>query len=110
MLKTGQNPALADLLRASARFVYEGENMTIVAFKSKTEVFEFAENCSLSGFGGRVVATPKEIKLGCGFSVSINDRYAYNAYALVKRGYYPTFHGVYRIKKDGGRVSLSRLA
>ncbi|MDY4186913.1 MAG: putative Se/S carrier-like protein [Candidatus Borkfalkiaceae bacterium] len=84
--------------------------MTIVAFKSKTEVFEFAENCSLSGFGGRVVATPKEIKLGCGFSVSINDRYAYNAYALVKRGYYPTFHGVYRIKKDGGRVSLSRLA
>lgn len=85
--------------------------MTIVAFKSKTEVFEFAENCFSAGLGGKVVSTPKEIKLGCGFSVSINDRYAYNAYALIKRGYYPTFHGVYRItKKEGGRVTLSRLA
>lgn len=84
--------------------------MTIVAFKTKTEVFEFAENCSLAGIGGKVAATPKEIKTGCGFSVVVNDRHAYNALALVRRGYYPTFYGAFKYVKEGARVSVSRLA
>ncbi len=83
--------------------------MTIVAFKTKTEVFEFAESCSFAGFGGKVASTPKEIKTGCGFSVIVNDRYAYNALALVKHGYYPTFYGVYRYTRVGARVSVSRI-
>lgn len=83
--------------------------MTIVAFKTKTEVFEFAENCVLSGLGGKVASTPKELKTGCGFSVVLNDRHVYNALALVRRGYYPTFYGVFRYTKDGARVSVTRL-
>lgn len=83
--------------------------MTIFAFKTKTEVFEFAENCALNGLGGRVISTPKEVKTGCGFCVVVNARYARGALALVKRGYYPTFYGAFNYVKNGARVSVSRI-
>lgn len=83
--------------------------MTIVAFKTKTEVFEFAENCAMNGLGGRVISTPKEVKTGCGFCVAVNARHARAALNLVRQGYYPTFYGVFGYVKNGARVSVSRI-
>lgn len=83
--------------------------MIYVTFKTKTEVFEFAEKSFYSGVGGKVVSTPKEIKLGCGYSVAASDGALSKVRSLISSGDYPTFHGVFRIKKEGTKTVLAKL-
>ena len=83
--------------------------MIYVTFKTKTEVFEFAEKCFYAGAGGKVVSTPKEIKLGCGYSVAVRDGALSKVRELIYGGDYPTFHGVFRIKKEGTKTVLAKL-
>ena len=84
--------------------------MTVVTFKTKTEVFEFLQESKLYNVQSKLVSMPAEIKIGCGFAVEISQIAYGVAYALVKRGDYPTFNGIYNIKKQEGRTKIERLA
>ncbi len=83
--------------------------MTVVTFKTKTEVFAFCEEFRGSGRKARVISTPKEIKIGCGFAVEINTANIGSAYFLVKGGYFPTFNGIFTIKKANGKTSVTKI-
>ena len=73
--------------------------MTIVVFKTKTEVFSFIDEARSSGIGASVVSVPKEIKIGCGLAASIGDNRAMSAWAIVKKQGYPTFFGIFKVNR-----------
>jgi len=83
--------------------------MTVVVFKTKTEVFSFLEDARYYGIVGSVVSTPKEIKIGCGLSAKISDWHAYKARAVIFNGDYPTFYGVFTLRKTANGFSLKKL-
>lgn len=83
--------------------------MTVVTFKTKTEVFEFLNALNQAGIRGKIAPTPKEIKIGCGLSVEVPPNSYYQAYLTVKNGYYPTFKGVYSLTKRQNVKILKRL-
>ena len=80
--------------------------MTVVTFKTKTEVFEFLQLCKTSGIRAMLVPIPKEIKIGCALSVQISSMDAHNCYTLIKSGYFPTFNGIFTVKRTGIKSSL----
>ncbi len=82
--------------------------MTVVAFKTKTEVFAFCEQWRGVGNKARVIPTPKEIKIGCGFAVEISASSVGSAYYFIKRGYFPTFLGIFTIKRIAGKTSVEK--
>ena len=83
--------------------------MTVVTFKTKTEVFGFLNECRKRGMGASAVAMPKELKIGCGLAVQIFSGHAHQALLLINQGYFPTFNGIYSIKKQAGKSSLTRI-
>lgn len=83
--------------------------MTVVVFKSKTEVFSFMERARRVGIGGKAVATPKEIKIGCGLAVAIADNYAMSAWGIIRNGDFQTFYGIFKIKRNGLKSTLTRV-
>ena len=84
----------------------KGEGMTVVTFKTKTEVFEFLNECKEFGIRATLTPIPKEIKIGCGLSVSISLLDAAKSYSLIVRGYFPTFNGIFTIKRVGAKTTL----
>lgn len=86
----------------------KGEVMTVVTFKTKTEVFEFLQYAKGFGVKGSIVPLPKEIKIGCGLCVKIAYADAYKCYALIAENYFPTFNGIYTLKKVGGKTVLAK--
>ena len=82
--------------------------MTVVAFKTNTEVFAFCDNWRETGNQARIIPTPKEIKIGCGFAVEISPGSANTAYYFVKKGHVPTFVGIFTVKRFGGKTSARK--
>lgn len=83
--------------------------MTVVVFKTKTEVFLFLDQAKAYGINGRVVSTPKELKTGCGLSAGLNDNYAPFAVKIIKNGNFSTFFGIFRLKRSGLKSSLTKI-
>lgn len=83
--------------------------MTVVVFKSKSEVFSFMESAKNAGIGGKVVAVPKEIKIGCGLAVGLSDNYSVAAGSLIRSGDYRTFYGIFKIKRNGFKSSVAKI-
>lgn len=83
--------------------------MTVVVFKSKAEVFSFLDKAKAFGISGSVVSTPKELKTGCGLSVGLNDNYATFAVKIVNSGNFPTFFGIFRLKRNGLKSTLTKI-
>lgn len=83
--------------------------MTVVTFRTKTEVFEFLQESKFFNVQSKIVSMPAEIKIGCGFAVEIPQMAYATAYAIVRRGEYPTFNGIFKIKKQDGRTKIQRL-
>ncbi len=83
--------------------------MTVVTFKTKTEVFAFLEEFRASGRKAKIVTTPKEVKIGCGFAVEINSANTSSAYFLIKNGYFPTFNGIFTVKRGNGKSSITKI-
>jgi hypothetical protein len=82
--------------------------MTVVAFKTKTEVFAFCEEWRGTGSKARVIPTPKEIKIGCGFAVEISPSSLGTAYYFIKKGGFPTFVGIFTVKRVGGKTFIEK--
>lgn len=83
--------------------------MTVVTFKSKTEVFSFLQESRLNGLGATVISLPKEFKSGCGLAVQISNGRARFAYAIINQSNYPTFGGIYLLKRINGKGVLKKL-
>lgn len=83
--------------------------MTVVTFKSKSEVFEFLHHCKLNGIQSKIVSTPKEIKIGCGLAVEITNGAYYKVYAIIKNNNFYSFNGIFLIKKGLNGKSVKRL-
>ncbi len=83
--------------------------MTVVTFRTKTEVFEFLQESRFYNIQSKIISMPAEIKIGCGYAVEIPQIVYATAYMLIKRGDYPTFNGIFSIKKQAGRTKLERL-
>lgn len=83
--------------------------MTIVVFKSKAEVFSFLDKVRSLGVNGQIISMPKEIKIGCGLAVGVNDNYVNACKSIVYTSDFTTFHGIYKLKKLGLKSSLSRI-
>ena len=83
--------------------------MTVVVFKSKTEVFAFVEQARYLGIGASVVSTPKEIKIGCGLSAKISDSQIYLAKKIIFSYGFGTFYGIFSIKKVAGVQKLVKI-
>ena len=83
-------------------------SMTVVVFKTKTEVFSFIDDARNVGLGASVVSVPKELKIGCGLAVSIGDNRAMSAWAIVKKKGYPTFIGIFKVTR-GTTKKITRI-
>ena len=83
--------------------------MTVVTFRTKTEVFEFLQESRFYNLQSKIVSMPAEIKIGCGYAVEISQFAYAKAYNIVKRGDYPTFNGIFNIKKQAERTKIERL-
>ena len=83
--------------------------MTVVTFRTKTEVFEFLQESKFYNMQSKIVSMPAEIKIGCGYAVEISQIAYATAYSVVKRGDYPTFNGIFNLKKQAGRTKIERL-
>lgn len=83
--------------------------MTLVVFKTKTEVFAFIEDIRYLGISASVVSTPKEIKIGCGLSAKISDNGINVAKRIIYNGDYPTFYGIFIKKLGTANSSLTKI-
>lgn len=83
--------------------------MTVVVFKSKTDVFAFSFDARKSGISCKIVSVPKEIKIGCGLAVCIPDNYALSAWSIIRNGDFATFYGIFKVKRNGLKSSLTRV-
>lgn len=83
--------------------------MTVVVFKSKTEVFAFLEDMRFFNATASTVSTPKEIKIGCGLSAKISESGINIAKRIIYNGDYPTFYGIFSLKKFGNSSSITKI-
>ena len=81
----------------------------IIVFRSKTQVFEFADILNLYGVRTSVTSAPKEAHIGCNLALEV----AYNALPTVKaalsEGSSSGLNGIYAYEKKGERVSVYRV-
>lgn len=85
------------------------DEMTIVVFKTRTDVFSFVDDARGSGIGATVVSMPKELKLGCGLAVRISDNRVLKAWSILKKSDYSSFFGIFTIKKTNNLKKLTRI-
>jgi len=67
----------------------------IFAFRSRAESMAFFDNTKKQGLFTRLISTPREISIGCGLSVKVNDRNIDTAYELLEVCPNNTFLGVF---------------
>ncbi len=83
--------------------------MTVITFKSKSEIFAFIDVARSLGISASVIPVPKELKRGCGLAVEIKANQVFSAYSLVKRANFSTFGGIYSLKRINGKTKLQKI-
>ena len=69
----------------------------IASFRSRSQVFSFSDMMKKSGLNAEIVSTPREIALGCGLAVKIDEKDITLARILAGRYYYENFSGFYKV-------------
>lgn len=73
----------------------------LAVFRSRTHTFSFAELCNERGIFVKIISTPSELNLGCGYSC----RFAYSSLSVVKSllnaRNFSSFAGLYRVTQSG---------
>ncbi len=75
----------------------------IASFRSRSQVFSFADMMKKSALFYEIVNTPREISLGCGLAVKINKNDFENVKTIINRYYYENFSGFYLVTENGFR-------
>ena len=86
-------------------------SFAIAAFRSRTHVLRMEDALRRAGIAAGVVATPKEVALGCGLSVRFELRDAPAILAVYRRMSPGALIGFYRVDHYGSRqMRISPLA
>lgn len=81
----------------------------IASFRSRSQVFSFADMMKKSGLYNEIVSTPREISLGCGLAVKINQKDIESARIIINRYYYENFSGFYKVIENGFRREVKSV-
>lgn len=76
-------------------------NTVIITFRSRTDSMRISEMLYKSGVSNRLVNTPRELSLGCGISVLIDENSLPSARTILSALHRSSFVGIYRIEQEG---------
>ena len=85
------------------------EEFIVASFRSRTQVIYYDKLLKKSKIVSEVISTPKEIAIGCGFSVKI-PKESYNDAKKIYEKYRPhSFVGFYSILKDKSSSKITSM-
>ncbi len=108
-LNASPRESLFDSFGGLIAVFYTEDEMAVVVFRTKTEVFSFIDDARSAGIGAGVVSVPKEINIGCGLAASVGDNRVMSAWSIVKKNGYPTFFGIFKIKRGPSGSKITRV-
>ncbi len=85
------------------------KSYVVMVFRSRQHALNFADLLSDSGVRTSVIPTPKELSLGCGFSVKVENGYLNEMLDVGKRNSI-AHNGVYRIIIKDNVMSAVKIA
>ena len=80
----------------------------VFVFRTKTEVFEFADELRSRGIPAGTVGTPKEARIGCGLAVSTEARFLSVAKKIAIGGY-GGFYGIFIVERYDAKTKTTRV-
>ncbi len=82
----------------------------IAAFRSRQQVMRFESALKRSGVRVNVVATPRDVAVGCGLAVQFDMRDAQNVMNVYMQSRPSNLIGFYKVERDGRtRPSCTRM-
>lgn len=81
----------------------------IASFRSRSQVYSFADTMKKSGLYYEIVTTPKEVSLGCGLAVKMNKNNISDARSIINNYYYENFSGFYVVTEKGLRREVKSI-
>lgn len=81
----------------------------IASFRSRSQVYSFADTMKKSGLYFEIVTTPREISLGCGLAVKIDKKDISEAHSIINNYYYENFSGFYLVSEKGFRREVKSI-
>lgn len=83
----------------------------IVAFSSRNDSISFCDLVRKKGFPATLINTPRELSIGCGLSVSIEDRHIIDIrkQLLILTPHYRSYMGTFKVNKVGSRSSVIKI-
>lgn len=80
-------------------------NQIIIAFKSRTESMSFSDYLARGGVSALLINTPRELSVGCGLSVSVDERYLNLLKIMLQKfPHKSTYLGMFKQVKNGVRT------
>lgn len=76
----------------------------IIAFKARSDSLKFSEVLRKGGVTSTIINTPRELSVGCGLSVSVEQRYRDYVLNALKAFDKTTYIGAYQMMKSGVRT------
>ncbi len=80
----------------------------IMVFRSRQHAINFADVLKEQGIKAMLVPTPKELSLGCGFSVKFDTGY-YEEVMKIKEKVKPETNGTYRVITKNNRTQYEKV-
>ncbi|MGI5900305.1 MAG: DUF3343 domain-containing protein [Christensenellales bacterium] len=90
--------------------MFRQEKFAIAAFRSRSSVQKFEMTLRRSKIPCQIIATPRDVAIGCGLSVSFEAGRLYDAIKEYKRTYPSNLIGFYIVERNGGRTSVSPVS
>ena len=86
------------------------QKFVLIVLRSRTQAFNLNNKLLKSNIPCEIITTPKEIFIGCGFSVKIDEKYFVQAKNICNNLYIQSLAGFYLMAFDGRKnVILSLL-
>lgn len=76
----------------------------LAVFRSRTQAIDCKEKLSARGLPATVVATPSELRLGCGFSVKFPASAQAAVKKIISHTGYSAFYGYIPLSAQNGRI------
>lgn len=81
----------------------------LAVFRSRTQAVECKAMLCARGVAATVVATPTELKLGCGFSVKFPSAMVGAAKTSIARANFTAFYGYFAVTPSYGGYRIKKL-
>ena len=81
----------------------------LVAFRSRNQTATMYQAFVSNGISAKIVNTPREVNVGCGISIRIDEGQFNLAKMIVERYPQNTCTGFFRVTTNGGGFRVTRL-